>query len=610
MAKFIVKGIWEQIKKQPVDIWFFCLFLLAFTLSVRKVALYFPIKGALNEYTGIYVYMSDVFLFFAIFTWSLIILCNKRRQLSIASASIYRLIHRMFSYKSGERNSSHGLSTGKKGLLVALFTNFQKMFHMPTGQAGVEQFRRFFSLKCSTWNNWKGLLVIFIPLLFIAWSFCSIFWSENEIISIYRSVKFSEGYLLFLYIIFRIVPRGTPITNKDENKYIAKKIIPYFKAILLVLIFIMWFDHYLWDIWQGQVLFWIVCGLLFGFEFYTRNNNNFLDCNGDKQSNEDQVDVKVDNVPRGTFNITKLFFIIIIGVGFIQALVGIMQFILKHSIGLFWLKESQISPSIPGVAKIILNDDVFIRAYGLFPHPNILGGFLVFSIIITILYLKMFHVEHLNNELIEKCSTWNNFDDKSQGMLEKSKELIDKAGLCKFIKSNSLFIIKIAIAFQLLGLILSFSKSAMLALIIAFLCIYVPRGTFSVDMSRKMFHVEHFKLKISILIVFIAGAIFLSLNYEAYLIKSTKERVDYIVMSWQIISSNLIIGVGTGQYVINAEMINPNLANWQYQPVHNVFLLIWSELGIVGLVLFILFLWNLFHLNGVKNVPRGTYKEG
>jgi O-antigen ligase len=44
------------------------------------------------------------------------------------------------------------------------------------------------------------------------------------------------------------------------------------------------------------------------------------------------------------------------------------------------------------------------------------------------------------------------------------------------------------------------------------------------------------------------------------------------------------------------------LANWQYQPVHNVFLLIWSELGIIGLVLFILFLWKVFRAN--NTVPR------
>jgi hypothetical protein len=100
------------------------------------------------------------------------------------------------------------------------------------------------------------------------------------------------------------------------------------------------------------------------------------------------------NVPRGTFvlgwNILNKFSIIIIIAGFIQSIIGIFQFIVQHSLGLFWLKESIISSQTAGVAKIIFNENTFIRAYGLFPHPNIFGGFLVFSIILTLLYLKIF----------------------------------------------------------------------------------------------------------------------------------------------------------------------------------------------------------------------------
>jgi hypothetical protein len=73
------------------------------------------------------------------------------------------------------------------------------------------------------------------------------------------------------------------------------------------------------------------------------------------------------------------------------------------------------------------------------------------------------------------------------------------------------------------------------------------------------------------------------------------------------------------------------LEAWQYQPVHNVFLLIWSELGFVGLFILIWLLWKMFHVeqniskpdiecstwNNVscsvyksvpaRNVPRGTF---
>ena len=86
------------------------------------------------------------------------------------------------------------------------------------------------------------------------------------------------------------------------------------------------------------------------------------------------------------------------------------------------------------------------------------------------------------------------------------------------------------------------------------------------------------------------------------------ERGLYLSISERIIADNPIIGVGTGQFIMTTERLFSNLEIWQYQPVHNVFLLIWSEWGIVGLVLFILFLWKLFH----ANVPRGTFgkKQG
>jgi hypothetical protein len=51
------------------------------------------------------------------------------------------------------------------------------------------------------------------------------------------------------------------------------------------------------------------------------------------------------------------------------------------------------------------------------------------------------------------------------------------------------------------------------------------------------------------------------------------------------------------------------LAPWQFQPVHNVFLLILSELGLIGLGLFIWWLWKLFHPANYRNVPPRKFQE-
>jgi hypothetical protein len=68
-----------------------------------------------------------------------------------------------------------------------------------------------------------------------------------------------------------------------------------------------------------------------------------------------------------------------------------------------------------------------------------------------------------------------------------------------------------------------------------------------------------------------------------------------------IFKNHPILGIGNGQFVLEMQKyIFPKLQDWQFQPVHNVFLLILSELGLVGLGLFIWFLWKVFHVEHFK----------
>jgi hypothetical protein len=66
----------------------------------------------------------------------------------------------------------------------------------------------------------------------------------------------------------KIVPRGTingasvehPTGQAWNNSYMAKT----FQVIFIGLLFIMFFDHYPWDIQQGSFLLWITMGFLVG----------------------------------------------------------------------------------------------------------------------------------------------------------------------------------------------------------------------------------------------------------------------------------------------------------------------------------------------------------
>jgi O-antigen ligase len=101
--------------------------------------------------------------------------------------------------------------------------------------------------------------------------------------------------------------------------------------------------------------------------------------------------------------------------------------------------------------------------------------------------------------------------------------------------------------------------------------------------------------------IFFVGLVYLKFDFQTFFVKSLGERFLYLKFSERIISENPIMGVGAGQFIFELKRSLPNLVIWQYQPVHNIFLLIWSELGVVGLVLFIMLLGKLFFL--LKSKP-------
>ncbi|MFA7209606.1 MAG: O-antigen ligase family protein [Parcubacteria group bacterium] len=496
----LLRKIWNTFTAKP-EVWFFYAFLATFSLSIRKVIFFYPILGQFNEYSGIYLYLSDIFLILVLLSWIISILYNNNYILSII-----------------------------RGLNV------------PRG-------------------------TILLPTLLVFWSFISIFWSLNPVVAFFKSLKLLEFYLLYLLMIIKIVPRETILKNS---------------------------------------------------------------------------------------------FKIIIATGTIQAIIGIWQFLIQSSIGFFWLKESLISSEIPGVAKLIIDNERIIRAYGLFPHPNILGGFLLLSIIITLTYEKMFHVEQSAPESSLKCSTWNNSQCESYTIAKN----VPRETFRLYWQSiaNSEYLFKALLIIQIIALLLTFSKSAIIGLILAIA--YPNLKILASDLSKKLFHVEHLATPGSIkcstwnnsqcesytiaknvprgtfnpkkwflmICVIIASAYLINPDFNSLLFKSLDERALYLDVSRGTILDNPLIGLGAGQFVINMQnYTNQTLFEWQFQPVHNVFLLIWSELGLIGLLLFILFIRKLFHVEQSRrketvecstwnnsqcasykiatNVPRGTFPD-
>ncbi len=276
-------------------------------------------------------------------------------------------------------------------------------------------------------------------------------------------------------------------------------------------------------------------------------------------------------VPRGTYNmhtpisksstwnIFHSFLLLLALTSVFQVILEIAQFIKQESLGLKFLGESTFSVVDPGIAKISLLGHLLIRPYGTFLHPNILAGFLALSFFIFFYSYRrqLFHVEHKTFHFL--------------------------------------------MALLLAGTLLTFSKTAILASIMALfvLCSTWNKNTEASVKSfkkEKVFHVEHISLFI-LIAVFILELFFQSYSYIQ---QSYSERVNLLPFTWEIIKNHPFLGVGPGQFVYNL-MNNALFPLWQYQPIHNVFLLILSEFGLIGSIFLALFLKGIW-----KFVPRGT----
>ncbi len=404
------------------------------------------------------------------------------------------------------------------------------------------------------------------PLPFILWAGSTYFWAASPLLSIYTFFKLLEGYLLYV-------------------------------GILLV-----------FSLYQKQ---------LFHVEqFLSLKNSNVP--RGTLVSQPETLGAKMFHVEHwlgslkllgqrcSTWNIWDWIFLPLIASGAFQAFLALLQFCFQKSLGLTWLGESNLNSALPGVAEVILGGGVFIRAYGTFLHPNVLGCFLGLTILITLAYplvipKKMFHVEH------------------------------------SFIQ----LILKIALALQFLGLITTFSKSAFMGVCIGLAYFFfsvpkmfhveqskptlqnVPRGTWiSLKLSflRNMFHVEH--IFIVLFTILFITAYFQWINTYYFFYQPFIERTYLLQALTSFHLAELLFGVGLGQFVLLLpEHFPGGLLVWQIQPIHNIPFLLMAEIGFIGLSLFLLFLsilgkrffmcFKMFHveqkkLSG-KNVLRGTW---
>jgi hypothetical protein len=268
-----------------------------------------------------------------------------------------------------------------------------------------------------------------------------------------------------------------------------------------------------------------------------------------------------------------------------QTIIAITQSILQKNINLPLVVEPSLSPLLAGISKTIINGDAFIRAYGTFPHPNILAFAALMALLI--LYTAVFTRKQSYMLYALILVVAGSIDHYLITSIQAFVVTIltglyigygEKAGFPQWFSRLSVCSLHILI-------LLAFSKTAfILALILDIIYLTVSRNS-------QLFHVEQFQNNIRSIgrIVLRVGAlgillITLIIPYPQ-IIATISKRINYIADAWQMIMNNWFWGVGLGQYVANLPSAGREL--WQYEPVHNIVLLLWSEIGLIGMLLLI-----------------------
>jgi O-antigen ligase len=237
---------------------------------------------------------------------------------------------------------------------------------------------------------------------------------------------------------------------------------------------------------------------------------------------------------------------------FYSSVIAIIQFFLQHSVGgLFWfLGERTFSAITPGIAQIPLcfpnrfNCPLMLRAYATFPHPNVLGGFLAVTIPLLIFNFKFSIFNQTKKFLIFDMAT---------------------------------------IILGIIALILTFSRSAWVVAVLS--SMYV--------LFKKRKHVFFPVICFSIIFIFFIGNTF-GFQDEAVVVR---QQLNAAAIS--MVRTSPILGNGLGNFLIQLPDYLVSRQIYFLQPVHNIYLLILSETGVVGFAIFLWVIWKT-----VKNISR------
>jgi len=220
-------------------------------------------------------------------------------------------------------------------------------------------------------------------------------------------------------------------------------------------------------------------------------------------------------------------------------LIGLTQFILQKTVGgpFYYLGERSFTSQTPGISLMSFFGKNVMKAYSTFSHPNSFAGFVVVSFLV----LMSFCSDHLKG----------------------------------FLKGFS-----VLFAVTVLSLFLTFSLNAIvgvcLVVMLLFLLNFFPKV---IEKTKVFFPIAAIGLS------FLFGIVSGVLPKEVPLKETYKERVVLAGYAIEAFSKSPALGVGLNNFFFATKSV---------QPPHNIYLIVLSETGIVGILILFFLLSKLF----------------
>jgi len=246
--------------------------------------------------------------------------------------------------------------------------------------------------------------------------------------------------------------------------------------------------------------------------------------------------------------ITNIYYALVASATF-QSILAIEQFVSQKVLANKWLGVAAQDPNTLGTPVVEISTGRWLRTFGTLPHPNILAGFLLIALIFII------GLTILNDN-------------------RRTKKLL------------TLFFI-----INLVGLLTTLSRGAIFALALAII-IWSFIKQKDKEINKKIS--KYVLVSVFIIIAFSVSFPELigsrTLGQDRLENISNTSRLTQYSEFWQIYKSNWLSGIGLNNYTVAEYLNSPGQSAWDYQPMHNAYLLIIAELGLMGLIVVISYL--------------------